>query len=82
MWNHRNDNRNNPVNVNDYFTFIQIPKTGSTTILQNCIVDDLVVKNTKMYKHEGLGALSQFIKNKPIIMQVIKIVKFFILYLI
>jgi hypothetical protein len=63
----QNLNKNQDVNIiNDKFAMIQIPKTGSTTILHELVKTDMV-QHLPFYRHEGLNIISQFIdKNIPI----------------
>lgn len=46
--------------VNDYFVFIQIPKTSSTNVLRKCKDLDLT-KKLPCYRHEGLEYLETII---------------------
>jgi hypothetical protein len=48
---------NTTIVLNDRFLFIQIPKTMSTNILNNCERRDM-----DCYRHEGLGYLENFIE--------------------
>jgi hypothetical protein len=62
-----------PIITNIYFTFIQIPKTGSTTILDNSIFSGLTLLpsnydyelyNRRMNGHDSLSTISKYIINK------------------
>lgn len=56
----------NTIIINDKFAIIQIPKTGSTTILHELTKINMV-QHLPFYRHEGLNIISQFIDpNIPI----------------
>tara|TARA_A100001015_G_C14936878_1_gene690843 strand:- start:643 stop:1272 length:630 start_codon:yes stop_codon:yes gene_type:complete len=54
------DNEKYDLVVNDYFVFIQIPKTSSTNVLKKCKDLDLTRK-LSCYRHEGLEYLETII---------------------
>jgi len=62
LWNKKNMN---DFVINDFFVFIQIPKT-STTNIHNCCIQKKLVKKIPCYRHEGLLFIEQFIENKNI----------------
>lgn len=56
----------NPIILNKYFLFIQIPKTSSTTVLNSCTKKKLIT-HINCYRHEGLLYLENFIDvNLPV----------------
>ena len=66
LWNDtKKQERIMDIGINDKFIFIQIPKTGSTTIIQELIKNNLTTK-TKCYRHEGIAYIQQLYENKNI----------------
>lgn len=51
--------------INDYFIYIQIPKSGSTALSKTCFDNNLTLIK-KGYKHEGYHFLKKFSPNKKI----------------
>jgi len=66
----KNFNYNEDLIINKHFIFIQIPKTGSTSILFSCKKIKNLTRSFTCYRHEGinylLNTLSDEFKNKDI----------------
>lgn len=58
-----NEHRKEPVIINNKFSFVQIPKTASTTIMFNAKHENLVLFNKNLWKHAPLENMEMFIKN-------------------